>query len=370
MTKTRQNNNSSLQKVRVDFFFKGLTRELSRSIDTEVISPLSNMLALHFTHLDTNELQKTLSDIVARIRRYLGMRVVVIYDFAIVITLFSIATAKDDVFYEDVNENLKEAGKREEILLELVSNYEDKKLMDGYKKFIQSLLQEEDASLIINYIHSNESIAHSTYEKFYKSGAYKTRVALNKAITQTLRSYAQKRASYEELRNFLNMIFSILIAAIASYACIVQFGIFGPFLVLPVTLYGIKYSLYPVDKLLEHALNLSSEVRLNARISKVQQNIHQQNMSQLAHSPPPANQTISDNKIHTSTQRQEESIDQIPAKSIGGSIDQVPAQTLEESTDQAPYKKQDLSKYSESAQKHTESIKKEIQVKSSIYIDD
>ncbi|MDX1917136.1 MAG: RP853 family protein [Rickettsiaceae bacterium] len=268
MIKQKQYNNLILTKGKSDFFFRGLCREFSNSIDSEVVHPLATMLGSHFINLDEKELQHTLTEIVIKIRKYLGMRVIAVYDFGVVITLFSIATSRDDFLPEDNSENLKDESKKEEILSELISGFDDDKLQPQYKKFIETLTQEEDANLIINYIHANKSTIHNRYKILSKLGEYKSKKALHKAMLDIVRSNAQQIASYQEIRNIINMTISIVIASIFSYVCIMHFGIFAPFLILPATLYGIKYSIYPIDKLLEKTFDLTPKIHNSTDLAR------------------------------------------------------------------------------------------------------
>ncbi|MDX1924080.1 MAG: RP853 family protein [Rickettsiaceae bacterium] len=287
MTKNTELQNSPFQKAKVDFFYKGLAADLGKSIDTEVISPLANMFAFHFTNQEGEELRSTLKDVVSRIRQYLGLRVVAIYDFGIVMTLFSVGIAKEDIFHEDISESVKDSDKKQDILNELLMGIEDDNLTADFKKFLRDVMKEEDANLIINYIHSNSKSTQNIYKKLEASNKYPTNKALHQAVMSVIREDAAKKSTYEELRNIINMVCSVAIAATSSYACVLQFGLIAPFLIVPLTLYGVKLSLYPIDKVLEKTMDFASglkgpEYLINQTLSMTNEKGQQQEFTNAA----------------------------------------------------------------------------------------
>ncbi len=249
---------SPFQKAKIDFFYKGLTQQLHDSIDPELISPLSNMLAFHFANIDDLELNQVLYDIIARIKKYLGMRIIAVYDFSVVLTLFSISITKDDVLHEDMSENLQEIYTKDEILSELIADFQEGDILEIYKKFINIVLQEEDAACLLNYIHANKTLSQNMYTQLEASPKYKDKTLLHNDMIRIIRHSAEMQASHQEFRNILNMTCAIVIAATSSYLCISQFGLIAPFFIMPMTLYGIKLIINPVDRFIEKSINLIS----------------------------------------------------------------------------------------------------------------
>jgi len=258
---------SSLNKI-IPKFKNILNKSLSNSIDDEILTPLANMLALY--HYDkTNEHEDLANLASTRLKSYLGKRIVIDYDFSVVLGLFSIAITDAESYHENITENIKYVNHKNSIIKQISSDISDNETDDGIEEFIGKMITKNGFSEILNYMHSRKKEIKEIFTKLSKIAALKHKEDLHRVFFEILNERAQSQNQKELFKNSIEMLCSIgTCAAMASF-CIYGLDIVASMAIIPSTILGLKILTKPIKQIVDKVTDQITKTPSNIDVEKI-----------------------------------------------------------------------------------------------------
>lgn len=255
---TDVNKNKLAKKIQISF--KILENNLGDKIDYEALSPLANMLSLNYYDVHENKLPKTINECSVRISNYIGHRVIIGYDFGVVLTLFSVAISEEDIKPELLDDVTKILSK-EEIISHLLESGEEIEITPDFLDFLDHLLQKKDNKELLTYISQNKRKTSDILCKLIDSNKFENKTQLYIQACSVLSELSFKKNTYQEIKNGINMFASTAISGSIAVACVMGLSIIAPLVIVPATAIGVKIVSSQIDKITSVAVDKFSSYR-------------------------------------------------------------------------------------------------------------
>ncbi len=227
---------------------------LSTSIDTDILSPLANMLAMH--HIDKVDEYDNLAKIASsRLRGYLGKRVVIDYDFSIVLGLFAIAITDAETYHDDITDNIKNSKNIDALIKQVCSDGNTTEAEHNIEEFIRHLISKKTFPEILNYIHSKQKEAGEVFSKLSKIPELKKKDALYKELFAVFGELARNQSKNEQIKNSLTMLCSIGTCAAMSSTCVYGLDLLASVAIIPSTFFGLTLFLKPIKNIIDNTID-------------------------------------------------------------------------------------------------------------------
>ncbi|AAU04296.1 RP853 family protein [Rickettsia typhi] len=262
------NNAIVLNNVNTNLFKKDIVNNFVNNLTESTCSTIANMLAIDYTlRLNSKpEAEKYIKTCVARLKSYLGMRVINDDNFSVALELFAI------MIYEYENEQNKDnilEQSQNIIATNLVEVYfADEKITSAEKEKItnifKTLLKEKNFDKIINYAESHKKLfkmsvmyAMKKYNDIDQSTIC-IKQEFSKILDMSL-AFTQKCNIFKQTTGkIVGAVCALLVGAISVATAGAAFSI----IVVPTSIFAIRYAPALGEKIGELILNNDNVIKL------------------------------------------------------------------------------------------------------------
>ena len=228
--------------------FKGpITSNLINNITQQTCSVLANILALDYaTRLNsTPVITEYAAKCIAKLKNFLGHRVITDDSFSTAMTLFAVAISKESINYNDKNNLIQQM---QDAAIDILMNEHFKDYSGDDKKKIQSILKDllnsENRNDILNHINSDPK-----FIKTIVNGAlqlYTQQVEMNNHVKVAIKDILERSIKLGEKINFIKESTSKIITGACALAVgalsIVTAGVALSILIVPASILTMKYA--------------------------------------------------------------------------------------------------------------------------------
>jgi hypothetical protein len=233
----------------VDFkaFKVPITSNLINNLTIHTCSVLSNILAIDYvTRLNSKpSISEYVGKCIAKLKSFLGQRVITDDSFSTAMTLFAVAIAEEPVNYNDKNNLIKHT---QDAAIDILINehFKDYNLED--KKKIQLILKE-----LLNSENRNEILNHINYDPHFiktiinNALQISTRqVEINNYVKNTIKDVLDRSIKLKEKINFIKESASKIVTGVCALAAgalsIVTAGAALSMVIVPASIVAMKYA--------------------------------------------------------------------------------------------------------------------------------
>lgn len=225
------------------------------NIDNQVLSSLSNMLALHYISSDINSLEKKIYESINKIKKFLQDRIIISYDFSSVLSLFAIAISTSDSNEDILSKNILKSQNKDAIIVQILSELDSDEVTEELKLFLKSILNDDKYLDIINYISANKQKTKELMTILLKNNI-SNNYNIYPEMIKVLNLEANKLRKVEEIKSTFVQLSSILTGAgIVFSICTGAAGLIASASIIPATIFGMKITSKYIDNLASSVTN-------------------------------------------------------------------------------------------------------------------
>ena len=227
-------------------FYLHLEEHLSNNLGDTLIHSISNLLAIDYSLRlkSTPELKEYVELCGSRLKKHLDQKIIFNETFSSVMTLFAIAITPEKQNYDDDDKSIEQS---QDAVIESVifSHFGDLSLQEQQiiRLVLKDLLSGKDGKELLNIVISDPKLFHSTVLSAIK--AKKQQQQISAFVGAHLYSILSQSKTLDKKVTGLKSTFAKIALAgsliIAASIGVVVGGLALPILVLPATLYAVKY---------------------------------------------------------------------------------------------------------------------------------
>lgn len=237
-------------------FQENILENFAHNINPQTLSSLSNMLALHYSREENNDIKNSINHSLKNLTSYLGKRIIISYDFSEVLGLFAVAISDDD--YNDIKiaENIKKPAHQDEIITQILTNIEgDSWLINDLKSLLKSVINEKKYNDILNYISQNKQKTKELIYRLSTESSKSNKSEIQKEMILILKKEANKLRKLEEYKSTIIHFTSMFVGGSIAWLCINYSGSAASALIIPSTVLGMKIASKPIDSFITNFAN-------------------------------------------------------------------------------------------------------------------
>jgi len=274
-----KNDNLKLKET-IQKFHEYLGNSLSLLIDEDVLNPLTNMLALHYIEQDESEYETLAIKASRRLESYLGKRIVVEYDFSVLLGLFTIAISDYKPDKKDITENIHKSENKGAVQDQILHEFESGEELEGFSSFLEEIGSLSNNVDILNYVASNKKRTKEIFSKLSKIPNI-TGKDLNKEMLFAVIHEASIANRNELYKKSLSLAGVVVAGAAIAATCVMGLGMVAAVAIIPATAVGARFCAKPIE-LLTGTLSLKNDTLVvDSAIDKVAQQSQNQNQTRL-----------------------------------------------------------------------------------------
>lgn len=229
----------------IKIYKTNLIKNLSDSIENKVLSSLSNMLAIYYIENNQLKHEENSKINVERISFYLGKKIIVSYDFGVVLELFAVAISDNKKIIDNVYE-VPEIKKNNDIICShLLSEITNPDIT--LKELTLEIIESPQFGEISDYIYKNNKKYIEVIEKI--SLKNQTQSQKLKEIIHNLQNLNKNNDLNKEIKNTFSLLGTIVAGASIAVASSIMLGVVAPLAILPATALGSKIASNIIEKL-------------------------------------------------------------------------------------------------------------------------
>jgi len=277
-----------MNNINTNLFKKDITDNFINNLTGVTCSTLANILAIDYAiRLNSEpEAKAYASKCILKLKNYLKLRFINDDSFSLALKLFVIMITPEN---EHNQHNLSEQS--QDIVAEnLVENYFGTEIINveekaKIKSIFKTLLKEKNFDEIINYAHSHTKLFCTSLR--YAVNKYNTPYEINSYIQQEFSKALEISAEFTKKSNIFKQttgkIAGAICALLVGAISIATSGAAAAILVVPASIFAVKYAPELGEKIGELILNNDKAIKLEKNnIDKLMSRIHNDNENLLS----------------------------------------------------------------------------------------
>jgi hypothetical protein len=235
------------ENVNFSAFKVPITSNLINNITPQTCSVLANILALDYaTRLNsTPVITEYVAKCIAKLKNFLGHRVITDDSFSTAMTLFAVAISKESINYNDKNNLIQQT---QDAAIDILMNEHFKDYSGDDKKKIQSILKDllnsENRNDILNQINSDPKFIKTIINSALQ--IYTRQAEMNNHVKAAMKDLLERSIKLGEKINFIKESASKIITGACALAVgalsVVTAGVALSIVIIPASILTMKYA--------------------------------------------------------------------------------------------------------------------------------
>lgn len=256
-------------------FFHQMTEHLSNNLDKKLCNSVSNLLAIDYANrLESKpSLEEYINICIKRLKKHLGMQVVLDNNFSITMTLFTVAITPEEETADNNNKKQEQLQVQDALIEATVTSLFGNMVPEEQstiKLVLKDLLNSKDGKEFMNIINLNPKKLYSIITSALKTKKQQQEITKSVKI-HLVNLMHQLKIIDKKVSGIKNTIGKIALAgsviAAASIGLVVS-GFVLPVLLVPTTIAAVKYGPVIGEKLGNNIAKNSSSIQRETNLLK------------------------------------------------------------------------------------------------------